>query len=181
MSEKASEPGFGYRENFFDYRHLVAAFILRMTGVAFDPLIVHLVAVDLGEELFPEIGIERLILIVAHPAVGLPLTRPAFGDRVDHVLGVADEGDVAAVFERRKAVDNAEKLHPVVGGICLPAGQLFFIAVTFEDRAPAAGAGISRACAVGIEFYFTKLFQLMAPFFCCRRGVFPAARSFPAR
>lgn len=56
----------------------VAPFILRVTGVSLDPDDLHLMAAQLGEQLFPQIGVERRFAVGFFPATLFPAVDPAF-------------------------------------------------------------------------------------------------------
>jgi hypothetical protein len=82
------------------------------------------------------------------PAVAPPVVDPA-GDAVPDVFGVGMDLDLAAALERLERGDRRHQLHAVVGGHGLAARQLLLGAAGAQYGAPAAGARIARAGAVG--------------------------------
>src|SRR5690348_10362907 len=75
---------------------------------------------------------------------------PAF-DALLHVLRIEIELDVAGARERLERADDGRQLHPVVRRLRLAAEDLLLASVELQQRAPATGAGIALACAVGIN------------------------------
>lgn len=129
---------------------LVGAFVFGVAGMAFHPLPGYLVAGDLLVELLPEFGVFHGLFGGSFPAVFLPAVNPAF-HAVFHVLGVGVDGYLAGAVEGFEAADNGGKLHAVVGGVGFAAAEFFFMAAVAQQHAPAAGAGITFAGAVGVE------------------------------
>jgi hypothetical protein len=68
------------------HRKGITAFVLVVSGVAFDPLPGDLVDCLDGIEPFPEILVAEPFPRAAHPAEALPLSQPPFGHGVDEVL-----------------------------------------------------------------------------------------------
>ena len=97
-----------------------------------------------GEQTFPQIGVQGHVFLVAHPALGTPLPRPAFRNRIDHVLGVAVDGDAARLHQGFQALDHTQDLHAVVGGEPEAAGQLLTVLPHQQDSAVAARAGVAQ-------------------------------------
>ena len=70
----------------------------------------------------------------------------------------------ARLLELAQGLDKGRQLHPVVGGAGVAAAELFFVHFAIEPipqhRAPAAGAGVAAARAVGVNF---NLFHAFLP------------------
>ena len=73
-------------------------------------------------------------------------------DPVLHISAISDERDVTGAGERLKPANRREQFHPVVGGMCFPAGKLFLMLPHADKRTPAAGARVALARAVGCNF-----------------------------
>src|SRR6202048_2063480 len=129
-------------------RQLIGALVLVVAGMARDPAPAHRMRLQRRSEALPEFGILDRLLVGGAPAVFLPAMDPA-GDALAHILAVGGEIDHAGPFLCLQRRDRRHQLHAVVGGVRLAALQLFFGVAESEDRAPAAGPGISRAGAVG--------------------------------
>src|SRR6266404_2256528 len=129
-------------------RELVGALVVVVAGVAFDPVPVHLMRFQRGVEPLPQIDILDRLLVRGAPAVLLPAMDPA-GDALADILAVGGEVDHAGFLERFQRRDRRHQFHAVVGGVRLAALQFLLGVAEFQDRAPAAGAGIARAGAVG--------------------------------
>ena len=112
----------------------------------------HLMEVQQGQELVPQIRVEGGLFVRFSPAIALPGPGPALFDAVDEITGIAAKGDPAALLQRGQSFDGGGQLHTVIGGLGLSAGQLLFPAAEAQDRPPAPRAGISRASAVGEQF-----------------------------
>src|SRR5882724_5564767 len=129
---------------------LVGALVLVMAGVALDPVPAHLVRLQRRIEPLPQLGVLDRLLVRGAPAVFLPAMDPA-GDALAHILAVGIEIDLARLFQRLQRRDRGHQFHAVVGGMRLATLQFLFDIAEFEDRAPAAGPGIARARAVGVD------------------------------
>src|SRR5690349_5220461 len=123
-------------------RELIGALVLGMAGVALDPVPADLVRLQRGVETLPELDILHRLLVGGAPAVALPAVDPA-GDALPDILAVGVEIDGARLLQRLERGDRRHQFHLVVGGVTLAAVQLFFLVAELQDRAPAAGPGIS--------------------------------------
>ena len=130
---------------------LVAAVVVGVVGVALDPVEGDLMLLAQVEHLLPEVGVERRVFFVAHPAVFLPFDGPALGHGVHDILRVGVERDGARLGQGGEGGDDAHELHAVVRRRLLAAGELLAAAVVLQDRAPAPRAGIAGAGAVGVD------------------------------
>ena len=72
--------------------------------------------------------------------------------------------DFARLLELAQGLDEGRQLHPVVGGGGVAAAQLLFVDLAVkavaQHCAPAAGAGIAAARAVGVNFNLFHAFLL---------------------
>src|SRR5262249_30494492 len=94
-------------------------------------------------EPLPEIDVLDWLLVGGAPAVGLPFLDPG-GDPVAQILAVGVKVDEARPLERFERGDGRHQLHTVVGRVLFTAGEFLLGLTEFEDRAPAAWAGIAR-------------------------------------
>ena len=101
-------------------------------------------------EALPQLGVLHRLLVGGPPAVPLPAVDPG-GDAVLHVLAVGVQLDAARPLQRFERRDRRHQLHAVVGGRRLRRRRSPCGVAVAQDRAPAAGAGIARAGAVGVD------------------------------
>ena len=132
---------------------LVAAVIFGVGGVSFDPVVVNLVLHGEHQQFFPEIRVQSGLFIGLDPALFPPAPCPALFQGIDDIFGIGIQLYVAGLFQRLQAPDHGGKLHPVIGGVCFAAGELFFVTVIFQDGAPAPGTGVAGASTVSIQCY----------------------------
>ena len=118
--------------------------------MALDPVPAHLVRLQRGVEALPQFDVLDRLLVGGAPAVLLPAVDPA-GDALPDILAVGVEIDRAGLLQRFQRRDRRHQLHAVVGGVRLAALQFLLDIAEFQDRAPAAGPGIARAGAVGVN------------------------------
>ena len=59
--------------------------------------------------------------------------------------------DAAWPLERFERGNRRHQFHPIVGGVGLAAFQFLLVIAERQDRAPAAGAGITRTGAVRMD------------------------------
>ena len=70
----------------FRHGEAIAAFVLRMTGVAFHPHDLNLMNVEQGEKPLPQIDVKGGGFVTLAPAVFLPRFGPALRDGVANVF-----------------------------------------------------------------------------------------------
>src|SRR5262249_15559732 len=121
-----------------------------MSGMAAQPVPPHATPPRERVEALPEIDVLDRLLVGGAPAVALPLIDPRH-DAVAQILAVGVDVDEAGALERLERGDRRHQLHAVVGGVGLATLQLLDVIAEGEDRAPAAGTGIARAGAVGMD------------------------------
>src|SRR6202171_2428360 len=131
-------------------RQLIGALVGVVAGVALDPMPAHLMLVQRCVEALPQVDVLDRLFVRGAPAVLLPAIDPA-GDALTHILAVGVEIDRAGLFEGFQRRDRRHQLHAVVGGVRLAALQFLFDVAEFQDRTPAAGAGIARTSAIGVN------------------------------
>src|SRR3954451_19309553 len=73
------------------------------------------------------------------------------GDALTDILAVGIEIDAARLLQRLQRRDRRHQLHAVVGGVRLKALQFLLGFAEFQDRTPAARAGIAGTGAVGMD------------------------------
>ena len=132
---------------------LVAALVLRMAGVAAQPLEGDLVGLEQGHEPHPEVHVLDGLLVALDPGMPDPAGKPALLDGVAQVLRVGMESDLAGLRQEVQSVDGRQDLHAVVGGVGEAAVDLLagLGALQGEDGGPPAGAGIAEAGAVCVD------------------------------
>ena len=81
-------------------RELVGALVLGVSVVPAQPEELDLMHVEQSQQLLPEIGVQRRLLVGLAPAVVAPLPRPTLLDRLDDVLRVAPDLDPPAALQR---------------------------------------------------------------------------------
>ena len=119
--------------------------------VALDPVETDGVALAQREKPLPQVGVEGRLLVRLDPPTGPPALGPALLYGVNDVLGVGVELHLTGLLQRLQGSDDASKLHPVVGGVGLPAGELLAELPVLQDGPPPPGAGIARAHPNGID------------------------------
>ena len=131
----------------------VAALVLRMAGVAAQPLEGDLVGLEQGHEPHPEVHVLDGLLVALDPGMPDPAGKPALLDGVAQVLRVGVEGDLAGLRQEVQSVDGRQDLHAVVGGVGEAAADLLagLGALQCKDGGPPAGAGIAEAGAVCVD------------------------------
>lgn len=117
--------------------------------MALDPLVVQLVRRRHAQQLLPKVGVERRLFVAFDPAAALPALGPALGQTIHDVFGIAAQRHLARLLEQRKGADDRHQLHAVVGGLRLAAADGALQRLVAQNRAPAAGAGVAAARAVG--------------------------------
>ena len=130
----------------------VAAFVFRMTCVTFYPIELHFMFVQKRKELFPQVNIKGRFFIGFYPAFFLPAVDPAFCNAVDNIFAVGSQNNTARFFEGGKPCNYAQKLHTVVSGSGVAAGDFFFDAVVSENDAETSRSGIAAASSIGKYF-----------------------------
>ena len=115
--------------------------------MALDPDVGDLVLFGQVQGFGPQVRVEGGGFVRLFPAPGPPAFGPALFQPVDDVLAVRAVADRAGLFQQAHRLDEGGQLHPVVGGGCIAAAQLFFVhlaagAAVAQHRPPAAGAGL---------------------------------------
>src|SRR5699024_2832666 len=131
----------------------------------------HLVGRRGGVESPPEVVVLDRLPCGCRPPVRFPSVDPA-GDAVAEIGAVGDDVEGRGAAQGLERGDGGHELHAVVGGHGLAALELARLegAPAFageEERAPAAGAGVAGAGAVGIG---EELRQVQATFSRRSRG-----------
>ena len=127
---------------------LVGPFILRVAVVALDPDPFDPVRARGIDQFNPLVGIGDGLLRRIAPAILLPAKDP-LGDAIDHIAAVGVEMHPARLLERAEGVDYGGEFHAVVGRRLVAARHFLFMVSHAQDRAPAAGAGVALAGAIG--------------------------------
>jgi hypothetical protein len=132
--------------------------------VALDPPPIDVVRFARCIEALPQLGVLHGLLVGRFPAVAFPAVDPG-RDAVLDVIGVSVKFDLAGPLQGLQGRDGRHQFHAVVGGIGLTAAEFLAVPAPHEDGTPAAGAGISRAGAVGIDDDGVSLGHWMSWFF----------------
>ena len=121
--------------------------------MAFDPCPIDPMSCAGLDKFLPKLGIFDGLLGSGEPAIALPAENP-LGDPVLHIIAVGAKRDMARLGQCFEPANRGEQFHPVVGGQRFTPRQFFLTAARPDEYAPATGAGIAFACAVGCDFYF---------------------------
>src|SRR6266542_2564428 len=128
----------------------VDALVHRMARVAGDLMPGHVVCLGENDSRLPQIAVLHGFLLSIAPAVLAPADMPLVAEAVDHVRAVTVDRHLATLaLERAESLDRGHELHPLVGGLALPPGELALVAGLDDDGRPPAGAWIAGAGAVG--------------------------------
>ncbi len=121
--------------------------------MAFDPAPFNLVSRRRHHmvQRLPQLDILDGLLGGGTPAFGLPAMDP-LGDAFANVFAVQVQSHLAWPLEGLQALDHSSQLHAVVGGAQLAAKKLMNVLARLQTHAPAPGAGIAFAGAIGINF-----------------------------
>ena len=123
----------------------VAALVLGVPGVPFDPVEADVVVLVDGVEAEPEVGV--FLLGESGPD---PLLEPPFGEGLHHVGGVAVYLYLGAFpADCLEPDDDGQELHPVVGREAEALAELLLVAAAANDHAVPARAGIAAGGTVG--------------------------------
>lgn len=133
-------------------RQLVAAFVLRVAGVALDPFPFNGVSLNSLIQPLPQIDILDRFFVGGFPTAFLPVMDPA-GNALAHVLAVGAERHGARHRQRFQRHDRRHHFHAVIGGQTKSFAEGFFRLLIAQYRAVATGARVAKAGAVGENFY----------------------------
>ena len=103
------------------------------------------------EKLPPQVGIDRLFPLVAHPAVAAPTPGPALFDTPNHVLRIAVQRNAATLIQGLEALDRSHQLHAVVGRPAIAATELAAMLAINQHNSVPARTGIADASPVGVD------------------------------
>src|SRR5690606_1821545 len=131
-------------------RELVRAFVPRIAGVAFYPMPVDSMTLDLAFERLPKIHVLHRLAVGRAPVAPLPLRQP-FRDALADVLGVCVERHCARTLERGERADRSGELHAIVRCQGLSAAELFLMFSRDQYGAPSPRSRVTSARAVGID------------------------------
>src|SRR5215831_4699895 len=127
----------------------IGALVLRVAGMTFDPVPMHLVVAERLVETLPEIDIFYRFFIRGAPSVFLPAVDP-HGNAVLEIFTVRVKVDGTWPFERFQGGNRGHQFHAIVGGVRFTAFEFLFVIAENEDGTPTAGARIAGACAVSV-------------------------------
>jgi hypothetical protein len=133
-------------------RQLVGALVLGMSGVALDPDPFDRVLRGQAVQFAPQVLVLHRLLARRLPAAPLPAVDP-LADALLHVLRIGVHPRRHRALQGAQGLDHGGHFHAVVGSDLLAAEQFPFGIALAQDCAPAAGAGIAAAGAVGKDFY----------------------------
>ena len=130
--------------------------------MALDPVVMQGMDVRQLQKPVPQVGIEGGLFVGLDPAPLLPARGPALGQSVDDILGIGPQLHNTGLFEQGQSRNDGGKLHAVVGGVGLTAGEFLAVGSIHQNGAPASGTGIAGTGAVGIDrdsFHLASLLQ----------------------
>ena len=130
----------------------VRPLIAGVPGMAAHPTPVDLMPAiaDHSVQTLPKINVFHRRLGSRAPATGLPAVNP-LGDALEYVFAVQMHSDLAGPFQGGQGLDHSHDLHAVVGRAQLAAKNLFARPAGVQQRAPATGAGVAFAGAIGVD------------------------------
>lgn len=130
-------------------RQSVAPFILRMAGMALDPVPVDLVTGHLRVQCLPEVDVFHRLPGGGFPAVALPAVDP-LGDALAQILAVGKQLHLAGLGKQAQPLNGRQHLHAVVGGALKTLRMLLAVMLVDKDNAKTSRTGIAQATAIGI-------------------------------
>ncbi len=77
----------------------VAALVVGVAGVTFDPAEVDFAGGAERQQALPKVDVLGFFGFGAHPAARLPASGPAFGDAIDDVAGIAEQDGVGGALK----------------------------------------------------------------------------------
>ena len=128
----------------------VAAFVVGVAGMAFDPVPVDFVVGSCSVEFAPEVGVFDGLLCAGAPTVAFPTGDP-LADALADVLRVSVKIDIAGLFEDAQGFNGGLQLHAVIRRGGDAAFKLTNVFAVSQHHGPAPGAGITVAAAVGMN------------------------------
>lgn len=125
----------------------VATLVLRMSGMALEPVPIDTVGPASVIEASPEVCIFYRFTLSGHPTSLAPRVDP-LGDTHPQILGIGENGDFAGFLEHLESANRSAQFHAVVGrGRLTPGDGALVFAVTQNCR-PTAWAGIPEASTI---------------------------------
>ena len=120
--------------------------------MAFDPSPLDLVSRTRHHmvEGLPKFDVFNRLLGRCAPALGFPAMDP-FGDAFANIFAVEEQGDLTWALEGLEPLDHSSELHAVVGGAQLAAKKFVHMLARLQQNAPAAGAWVAFAGAIGVN------------------------------
>lgn len=143
----------------------IAALVLRVTGMAFDPMPFDVMSCYLLVQSLPQIDVFNRLLIGRAPAILPPVVDPLI-DTVFNILTVSGEIHPTALIQRCQRFHGSEQFHTIIGGVAKPFTQFFAMLVEDQYRTITAGTGIAETGAVGINF---QMFHRISQCLCAGR------------
>ena len=121
-----------------------------MTGMALNPVPVHLVMAERLVKPLPQVNVLDRLLIRRTPTVLFPAVNPG-RDSVLEIFAVGMEVDRARALERFQRRDGSHQLHTIVRRMRLAAHEFLDVIAERENRAPAARSRIARAGTIRVN------------------------------
>src|SRR5688572_10283440 len=132
-------------------RERIHPLVQHVAAVSLHLVPVHVVAPCLLDEALPEVAVGDGLAGGTHPAVLLPALVPAVAKAVHDICAVSVQMNGAAARDSRQRFDGTHQLHALVRGARFGTGERTLGPAVDDDRAPAPGAGITGARAVGVD------------------------------
>ncbi len=129
----------------------IGAFIFGMTGMPFAPTPLNIVSLDHIIQALPEVGIQYRSAGSLAPAALFPAVDPP-SDAILHIGGISGQPQMGSRRQALQGLDGRHEFHAVVGGFGLIAAERLLLAITKDQRPPAARSWIAATGAVGIDF-----------------------------
>ena len=120
-----------------------------MTRVASHPVERNFMPFYGCQELIPQVRVDGLVLLVAHPAVFLPALGPAFADTIHYISRVSAKDYLAAALEGVQGCDRPHQFHAVVGGVPVAGGQFPFMSLVSKYYPVSSGTRVALGPTIG--------------------------------
>ena len=129
----------------------VAAVVVFVFRMAFNPVIMHFVLGDQQKQPLPKVRIKSRFFIAFDPSFFLPGNSPILFQSIYHIFGVRIQIDLTGFFQAFQCGNNSGQFHAVVCRLLFSAGDFLFFSFIAQDGSPAAGTRIPAAGTVRID------------------------------
>ena len=129
----------------------VAAVVVFVFRMAFDPVIMHFVLGDQQKQPLPKVRIKSRFFIAFDPSFFLPGNSPVLFQSIYHIFRVRIKINLTGFFQAFQCGNNSGQFHAVVCRLLFSAGDFLFFSFIAQDGSPAAGTRIPAAGTVRID------------------------------